>query len=68
MTIKKSDKGCCCNNCGKANFDSAFKGKQVDTIFEMQTGSLVCYLCDSCLAKLTVAAIAVLNDQTEATS
>ena len=65
MDIKKADKGCCCNGCGRANFDSDFTHtkKQVETIFEVRIGNMINFVCDDCLAKLTVYAVAVLNEQ-----
>ena len=63
MTIKKYECGCACNACGKSNYDSPLTEKQVDTIFRVEVGCLINYICEDCLAKLTVYAVAALNEQ-----
>ena len=63
ITIKKCECGCSCNGCGRNNFDSTWTKKQVDTIFRVEVGNLINYVCEDCLAKLTVYAVAALNEQ-----
>ena len=63
MTVKKINYNCTCNECNKSNYEGSLAKKQVDTVFEMQIGSMGIRICKDCLTLLVGAAVVALNDK-----
>ncbi len=52
LTIRKTEEKCSCNSCSSKNYNSEF-GKKVETIYELEIGSIVARLCPDCLSSLS---------------
>lgn len=63
MTVEKINFNCTCNECNRSNYDTGFKAKEVESLYEVKIGSCVNRICADCLTQLVGAAIVALNEK-----